>query len=170
MVTRRRFIGLAVPGLLALSGGTLICGCKNSACPLSSQGYCTGPCTAYLDDNGNLVCDRVDSVLASAKPSEPATIEPTPVPQPEPSPDAGYESDNDAATDSPTAAPTEEATSAPTATKAPASTAAPQPTQSAPQVSCPFGLVNDPYPGKCGRYVDKNDNGFCDYSEPSGRG
>ena len=31
--------------------------------------------------------------------------------------------------------------------------------------ACPHGLVNDAYPGKCGRYVDKNGNGICDLSE-----
>lgn len=30
---------------------------------------------------------------------------------------------------------------------------------------CPRGLVNDPYPGRCNRYVDKNGNGFCDLSQ-----
>ena len=35
------------------------------------------------------------------------------------------------------------------------------------QTECPYGEVNDPYPGKCGRYIDENDNGICDNSEPS---
>jgi hypothetical protein len=30
---------------------------------------------------------------------------------------------------------------------------------------CPYGLVNDPYPGRCGRYVDRNGNSLCDLSE-----
>jgi len=33
-------------------------------------------------------------------------------------------------------------------------------------VACPLGLLNDPYPGRCKRYVDGNGNGVCDYSEP----
>ena len=33
-------------------------------------------------------------------------------------------------------------------------------------VACPRGLVNDPYPGRCRRYVDANGNGVCDLSEP----
>ena len=33
-------------------------------------------------------------------------------------------------------------------------------------VACPFGLVHDPFPGKCGRYTDRNGNGYCDLSEP----
>ena len=37
-------------------------------------------------------------------------------------------------------------------------------------VACPFGLVDDPYPGRCRRYVDSNGDGLCDYSVPgSGR-
>lgn len=30
---------------------------------------------------------------------------------------------------------------------------------------CPFGLVNDPYPGQCSRYVDLNGDGICDLSQ-----
>ena len=54
---------------------------------------------------------------------------------------------------SPTAVPV-----SPTATAAPAA-------QSNVRSACPRGLVNDPYPGKCKRYVDKNGNGICDLSE-----
>lgn len=32
---------------------------------------------------------------------------------------------------------------------------------------CPFGKVNDPYPGSCFRYVDTNNNKICDHSEPA---
>ena len=32
------------------------------------------------------------------------------------------------------------------------------------RVACPFGLVNDPYPGRCRHYVDANGDGICDYS------
>jgi hypothetical protein len=28
--------------------------------------------------------------------------------------------------------------------------------------ACPYGEVNDAYPGKCHRYVDANRDGFCD--------
>lgn len=31
---------------------------------------------------------------------------------------------------------------------------------------CPKGLVNDPYPGACRRYVDANGDGICDLSQP----
>ncbi|WP_456371517.1 hypothetical protein [Methanocaldococcus sp.] len=31
---------------------------------------------------------------------------------------------------------------------------------------CPFGKVNDPYPGMCRMYIDTNHDGICDHSEP----
>ncbi|HNT75208.1 MAG TPA: hypothetical protein PKH77_09335 [Anaerolineae bacterium] len=43
--------------------------------------------------------------------------------------------------------------------------AATSPSTSRPTTRCPHGLVNDPYPGRCRRYTDKNGNGICDYSE-----
>lgn len=32
---------------------------------------------------------------------------------------------------------------------------------------CPYGLVNDPYPGQCPRYIDANGDGICDLSQAS---
>lgn len=43
----------------------------------------------------------------------------------------------------------------------------PATTQPEGSVTCPFGLVNDPYPGHCSRYVDLDGDGFCDYSVPA---
>jgi hypothetical protein len=34
-------------------------------------------------------------------------------------------------------------------------------------VSCPYGLVNDPFPGQCPRYTDLNGDGICDLSQVS---
>ena len=31
--------------------------------------------------------------------------------------------------------------------------------------ACPYGRVNDRYPGECHRYTDTNGNGICDLSE-----
>jgi hypothetical protein len=31
--------------------------------------------------------------------------------------------------------------------------------------TCPYALINDPYPGQCVNYVDSNDSGYCDLSE-----
>lgn len=53
------------------------------------------------------------------------------------------------------------ATVLPSVTPLPESDAVPEVTR------CPRGLVNDPYPGKCRRYIDENDNGYCDLSEVS---
>jgi hypothetical protein len=33
-------------------------------------------------------------------------------------------------------------------------------------VTCRFGIVNDPYPGRCRRYADRGRDGICDYSVP----
>lgn len=33
------------------------------------------------------------------------------------------------------------------------------------QDKCPKGMVNENYPGNCGSYTDKNNNGICDLSE-----
>jgi hypothetical protein len=30
---------------------------------------------------------------------------------------------------------------------------------------CPYGLVNDPYPGQCSQYIDANGDGICDLSQ-----
>lgn len=32
---------------------------------------------------------------------------------------------------------------------------------------CPKGVVNDPYPGLCSRYIDTNGDGICDHSQPA---
>ena len=33
------------------------------------------------------------------------------------------------------------------------------------QSNCPYDKVNDPYPGKCGQYVDTNNDQLCDHSQ-----
>lgn len=60
--------------------------------------------------------------------------------------------------------PTKAALASPT----PSSPALPTPTSTPAQqkVSCPRGIVYDPYPGRCRLYVDRNGNGYCDHSEP----
>jgi len=32
---------------------------------------------------------------------------------------------------------------------------------------CPYGEVNDPYPGECSKYIDTDDDGICDHSQPA---
>ena len=36
--------------------------------------------------------------------------------------------------------------------------------------SCPYGLVNDPYPGQCSRFIDLNGDGLCDFSQVAATG
>ena len=31
---------------------------------------------------------------------------------------------------------------------------------------CPYGNVNDEYPGECSRYIDTDNDGICDHSQP----
>jgi len=31
---------------------------------------------------------------------------------------------------------------------------------------CPKNLINDPYPGECNRYIDTDNDGICDHSQP----
>ena len=33
-------------------------------------------------------------------------------------------------------------------------------------VACPYGQINDPYPGRCRFYTDADGDGICDYSVP----
>lgn len=35
---------------------------------------------------------------------------------------------------------------------------------------CPYGLLNDPFPGQCPRYVDTNQDNLCDHSESPSSG
>lgn len=32
---------------------------------------------------------------------------------------------------------------------------------------CPDGETNDPYPGDCGKYIDTDNDGICDHSQPA---
>jgi hypothetical protein len=32
---------------------------------------------------------------------------------------------------------------------------------------CPFGLINNPAPGSCWRFIDTDQDGFCDHSQPA---
>ena len=69
---------------------------------------------------------------------------------------------------SPTASPTSRVTTATTAPSAPTVSVTVTPTEEPESVTvrCPRGLVYDPYPGRCRMYVDRNGDGYCDYSEP----
>ena len=55
---------------------------------------------------------------------------------------------------------------APSLTPTLAPTVAPTEAPESVSVRCPRGIVYDPYPGRCRLYVDRNGDGYCDYSEP----
>ena len=142
---------------LLLVGG-LVSSYYLGSCPLddAGSGICTGPCTAIIDLNADGICDRAQGIGPASAANETALeTEPTRTPNTPLSP-----------TETPLVAnqPAEGEIVAPTA-EATSTSAPPTPT-SQPQTDCPFGLVNDPYPGECGRYVDQNENGICDHSEP----
>jgi hypothetical protein len=152
MLTRRRFLAVLVPGLVVASGGTLICGYRQSRCPLSDRGLCEGPCTAYRDADGDVLCDR----LAALPPPTPDGLD-VAAPTAHAPQNAAAQSETWPTADGVPPTPTANATIEPAPT-----------VSRAPQVACPFGLLNDPYPGRCRRYADQNLNGFCDLSEPRG--
>lgn len=175
-ITRRRF--------LLLGGGTTLSAFMGGAylkggCPLSNSGVCVGPCAAFIDRNHDQICDRIQDDITLATETAPSTahqphaIVPCPfglVNDPYPGQCVHYvdqngsgfcdlsETDEEPACE-PIQAPAEAAKIKTSPTPTPASS---RPT---PRVACPFGLVNDPYPGKCRRYVDKNGDGICDLSE-----
>jgi len=195
-LSRRRFLLLGGGSALgALLGGAYLV----SACPLSDSGICVGPCAAFLDRDGDGICDRVQLRAAQAQaetstdegggqervarsPEEGCTsCSACPfglIDDPYPGQCARYVDENhngfcDLSEIENT--PPSAATSAPPDDPATASPQAPSqepqeqdPGSAAPgqRVACPFGLVNDPYPGKCRRYIDENGNGICDLSEP----
>jgi len=41
-----------------------------------------------------------------------------------------------------------------------------QPVQRLSGVACPRGMINDPFPGRCRNYTDRDGDGICDYSVP----
>jgi hypothetical protein len=190
-ITRRRFLVLGGgAGLSAFLGGAYVV----SACPLSDTGVCVGPCAAYIDQHGDGVCDRVyaDGAWAQAIAQEPggedtraaeAPLTRCPlglVGDPYPGECQHYiDQDGDGICDLSQAVgqaslPDNDAGQAPSQTPARVlpDTAVGQasPPDTNPDqtftVACPFGIVNDPYPGKCRRYVDRDGDGICDLSVP----
>jgi len=56
---------------------------------------------------------------------------------------------------------------APATMAAPDATVAPTPSPEG-AVACRRGITYDPYPGRCRLYIDRDGDGFCDYSIPQG--
>lgn len=189
-ITRRQFLTLG-GGVAATSlfGGAFLV----SGCPLSNSEICVGPCGAFLDLDGDGICDRIQRRAVEIQQAActtpdclecanlaPEAMDPAHVGKvarcplglvndPYPGQCGRYvDADGNGICDLSEVAPEEDVAS-PTF-PSPAPTAIPQPTpgaaQGQPTVACPFGFVNDSYPGKCRRYVDQNGNGICDLSEP----
>jgi|GEM_PF-754296 len=157
-----------------------------SDCPLSDSGVCVGPCSAFIDLNGDGRCDRISKNEQTASQGQPTTVITTTtcpfglVNDPYPGQCGRYTDRNgngicdfsEVAQVAPTAQPTSTKISKPTPTASqptvptPTATAEPTVTPQTVHVLCPFKMVNDPYPGRCRRYRDQNGNGFCDLSEP----
>jgi len=147
-----------IPGCALTFTGLAYVGYRRGGCPLSNSGACEGPCTALVDANGDLLCDRILLPVVQAEaPETPATNSAgdESAARPPASPDAVQ----------PTLAPPTAAPQ-PTLTIRPAQPT-PLPVRPKQAVACPYGLVNDRYPGRCRRYRDSNGNGVCDLSEPA---
>jgi hypothetical protein len=161
MITRRKFLASIVPGLVALSGGLTYWGYRTGSCPLSSEAYCVGPCGAFVSSSGDGVCDRIARREAQAVSQQPeAQTSPTRLSNPTSQPTATTQ-----ATPPATSA-VQRASATPSARPTTLPTAKPTALQPRVAVACPYGLVNDRYPGRCRRYVDRNGNKICDLSEP----
>ena len=178
--SRRQFLVLGCGALCAAALGS---GCTPqqarsnalTACPFGevNDPY-PGKCHRYVDASGNDLCDYSESAEEAAvfAPSAPAGgAEPGVVDETNVAPGSGALADTSASieqaspavtgTQVPAATEVPAATPVPAATLAPAATAAP----ALVRTLCPRGLVNDPYPGRCRRYIDRNNNGTCDLSE-----
>lgn len=158
VVSRRRFLALGVSTLVAgaiLAGGTAVLGAvarviESVADDEAPEVSAPKLAPAKGGAKGDAVVEPGRSEVGSVE--EAATSVPT-----EPAPPSDLASRDDAL---PTPETTGEAEAAidPTATPAPVVEMC---------VSCPRGLVNDPYPGRCRLYVDRDNDGLCDHSVPT---
>lgn len=189
-ITRRRFLVLGSgAGLSAVLGGAYVV----SACPLNDSGVCVGPCAAYIDRRGDGICDRAYADRAAQAVAQASSSEDTEaaegtilarcplglVNDPYPGECQHYiDQDGDGICDLSQLVGDVGQASQPGADVDQASQPdndmgqAGQPEHDAGQasqsdtftVACPFGIVNDPYPGKCRRYIDRDGDGICDLS------
>jgi len=183
-MNRREFIvGSTAALLVAAAGGSYVF----SGCPLDTEGsgICTGPCSAFIDFNGDGFCDRLPPPIQIAEPNRPITVGDASPPDDEvppaiqracpfgllndPYPGQCHlyvDTDGDGICDLSQTPAAAEQEAAPTLAPEKATVAQPTAAAGAVLTACPLGMVNDPYPGECRHYVDENGNGICDLSEP----
>ena len=189
-ITRRRFLVLGGGASLStFLGGAYVV----SACPLSDSGVCVGPCAAYIDRAGDGICDRAYADRAAAQAvarvssgagtvaAESTTLTRCPlglVNDPYPGECQHYiDQDGDGfcdlsqavgqASQPDNAMGQAEKPDSDAGQASPSDNAVDQAGQ--PEtftVACPFGITNDPYPGQCRRYIDRDGDGICDLSIP----
>jgi hypothetical protein len=135
-VTRRGF--LRIGGLAAAGLAALLAGCRPSSSVQTTSG-------------GSVAIDRGDGVAATT-PAIRQSAQAAPAAAPTVQPKA-------------TATPKAAATVQPDGGSIGAAPAATPATQAV-YVACQYGVVDDPYPGRCKRYRDLNGNGYCDLSVP----
>ena len=180
-LSRRQFLlfggGTALSALL---GGAYL----TSACPLSNTGICVGPCAAYIDFNHDGICDRIQNRPSAdfdpAIAARDGSVESTNtscvacpfgiVNDPYPGKCRHYVDANnnglcDLSEADSCADETLERPVQPLQPQANDDASSAHSDQDTPCTACPFGLVDDPYPGECRYYVDHNGNGLCDLSE-----
>ena len=181
-MNRREFIiGSTAALLVAAGGGSYIL----SSCPLDTEGtgLCTGPCSAFIDFGGDGFCDRLPLPPVQIQAAHTGEVSDAPpiyeracpygwVDDPYPGEcDLYIDTDGDGICDlsqgRPVAVPDEEQVSLAGPDLVGEPDAQASPAVATILTACPLGLVNDPYPGECRRYVDNDRNGICDLSEPA---
>jgi hypothetical protein len=180
VMNRREFIiGSTAALLIAAGGGSYVF----SSCPLDTEGtgLCTGPCSAFVDFDGDGFCDRLPRPaqvqvghIREVSDTHPIYERACPyglVDDPYPGECNLYiDTDGDGICDLSqerrAAAPDAEEASLPGPDVAGEPASRPSLAAATILTACPLGLVNDPYPGECRRYVDNNGNRICDLSEP----
>jgi hypothetical protein len=112
-----------------------------------------GKCHRYVDLNQDGFCD-LGGVEAASSVEEEESVDLAALPTDAESDavESGLAAPMEAEAEAAVAVPTE---AAPTARTVPAVV----------NVRCPHRLINDPYPGRCHHYRDRNSSGFCDLSE-----
>jgi hypothetical protein len=176
-MNRREFmVGSAAAFVFVAGAGSYVF----SRCPLDTDetGICTGPCLAFIDWDGDGHCDRVPAPAAvTGESGGDATQEVAQVKRAcpfgwmdDPYPGQCHlyiDEDGNGLCDLSEGAPKP---SAETQLFPPNEEVAGEVASGAAgliQTACPLGLVNDPHPGECRRYIDENGNGLCDLSEPA---